>query len=434
MNAETVTHTSQRDRYPRTASPFGPVALTDAAIELAGEQLRASRGSGYFEIDLGEQIARILVYEGTLHSGYLEGCDGAKRVALSVLFARLRGKASAEIAFFECPKPMLLLLAVCLQNPPTQIVSGVDLNLLLDELAQQGRNVVLHLRRGCEHALVYCRDGGPRAGFFPEPIPGDTVVDQMAEFIALAPASSRIHVIDQLDSRCDVHGEIPIDELWRGRIGPPAYFIEVTRGGTVVSRRVFEAVEVTIGRDLRNDVVLEFPSVSRHHCKVSWTAGSFYLSDLDSGSGTFLRGERVSRERLEYDDVFTLGDCGVRFSRDATGDAVKHELRTMFIDAEPDTGPVPGLAVDGELHRIAKRVFTLGKSASADLLVRGWFVRDIQATIVGAARPLRIIPTAGGRKVRVNGVELPKEGQPLKSGDSIEIAGTRMTYVETAAD
>ena len=73
MNAETVTHTSQRDRYPRTASPFGPVALTDAAIELAGEQLRASRGSGYFEIDLGEQIARILVYEGTLHSGYLEG-------------------------------------------------------------------------------------------------------------------------------------------------------------------------------------------------------------------------------------------------------------------------------------------------------------------------------------------------------------------------
>lgn len=56
------------------------------------------------------------------------------------------------------------------------------------------------------------------------------------------------------------------------------------------------------------DVVLpDDGRVSRQHAAVVWADGAFYLEDLQSSNGTFLRGERVHRTALAWLDEFQVG-------------------------------------------------------------------------------------------------------------------------------
>src|SRR5919204_547507 len=50
---------------------------------------------------------------------------------------------------------------------------------------------------------------------------------------------------------------------------------------------------VTIGRDPKNDLVLESAAVSRDHAAVTFGGGRWYVEDRGSSNGTFLNGTRV---------------------------------------------------------------------------------------------------------------------------------------------
>jgi hypothetical protein len=50
---------------------------------------------------------------------------------------------------------------------------------------------------------------------------------------------------------------------------------------------------VTIGRDTRNDLVMESSAVSREHAAVTLSEGRWYVEDRGSFNGTFLNGTRV---------------------------------------------------------------------------------------------------------------------------------------------
>jgi hypothetical protein len=50
---------------------------------------------------------------------------------------------------------------------------------------------------------------------------------------------------------------------------------------------------VSIGRDTRNDLILESAAVSREHARITSQDGRWYLEDRGSFNGTFLNGTRV---------------------------------------------------------------------------------------------------------------------------------------------
>jgi pSer/pThr/pTyr-binding forkhead associated (FHA) protein len=52
--------------------------------------------------------------------------------------------------------------------------------------------------------------------------------------------------------------------------------------------------ENLIGRDPGVDVFLDHPSVSRHHARISITAGRVVLEDLNSRNGTCVDGRRIT--------------------------------------------------------------------------------------------------------------------------------------------
>lgn len=69
--------------------------------------------------------------------------------------------------------------------------------------------------------------------------------------------------------------------------------------------------EITLGRALENDVVLDSLSVSREHARLVRSNGLF-VEDLGSRNGTFVNGQRVQRARVQAGDRIRLGAIEVR--------------------------------------------------------------------------------------------------------------------------
>lgn len=70
--------------------------------------------------------------------------------------------------------------------------------------------------------------------------------------------------------------------------------------------------ELSIGRDLKNMVVLDDVQVSRHHMRIFQKDGNFFVEDLKSTNGTMLNGKTLTKiQKLKNGDLITLGENNV---------------------------------------------------------------------------------------------------------------------------
>jgi hypothetical protein len=73
--------------------------------------------------------------------------------------------------------------------------------------------------------------------------------------------------------------------------------------GTVVE---VDQDRFVIGRGGHCDLVIDSAKISREHAAFSRAEGGWWIEDLGSSNGTWLRGERVSRRRVEHGDEYFL--------------------------------------------------------------------------------------------------------------------------------
>lgn len=86
---------------------------------------------------------------------------------------------------------------------------------------------------------------------------------------------------------------------------------------------------VTLGRDITNDIVINDPEVSRHHCRLTQGGGGFTMEDLGSTNGTFVNGQRLTGARpLAPGDMIGLGETVT----------LAYEAAVMGMPAEPRQG------------------------------------------------------------------------------------------------
>jgi hypothetical protein len=81
----------------------------------------------------------------------------------------------------------------------------------------------------------------------------------------------------------------------------------VAREGSVRREVPLTAEPVTVGRDPKNDIVLDDRRVSRRHAEVRLRLGRYTLYDLQSTNGTFVNGRRIAEMVLSHDDHITIG-------------------------------------------------------------------------------------------------------------------------------
>ena len=67
--------------------------------------------------------------------------------------------------------------------------------------------------------------------------------------------------------------------------------------------------ELSIGRDISNDIVINDAEVSRHHARLYRQAGGFVLEDTGSTNGTFVNGQRLmGPHMLRPGEMILLGE------------------------------------------------------------------------------------------------------------------------------
>ncbi len=65
---------------------------------------------------------------------------------------------------------------------------------------------------------------------------------------------------------------------------------------------------IRIGRRIDNDIVLDAPSISRHHAQIRWRQRYFVLYDVSRHGRTFVNGVKTAEHILRPGDVITLSD------------------------------------------------------------------------------------------------------------------------------
>jgi len=116
-----------------------------------------------------------------------------------------------------------------------------------------------------------------------------------------------------------------------------------------------------IGRDPRNEVVLNTAEASRRHAVVERRGDSFYVRDFNSTNGTWVRGQRVSEQALEDGDTIRIGNVRMVFKKGF----VPEELTVLGIGELPSPSElasqrpvviVPGL-MGSELWAGSERIW-----------------------------------------------------------------------------
>ena len=93
----------------------------------------------------------------------------------------------------------------------------------------------------------------------------------------------------------------------------PRVCITVTGKNSQPYRFSLERKIVRLGRAADNDIIIDCPSVSSHHCEMRRVSGGYILQDLDSTNGIKIDGARMEVIDLENDMEVTVGDADLDF-------------------------------------------------------------------------------------------------------------------------
>lgn len=73
---------------------------------------------------------------------------------------------------------------------------------------------------------------------------------------------------------------------------------------------------VNIGRHPDNDIVLDDPTVSRHHVQLRLRFGEYLIFNTHGRSGTSVNGVKIKEHRLKSGDVITIGGTRIVYTHD----------------------------------------------------------------------------------------------------------------------
>lgn len=221
--------------------------------------------------------------------------------------------------------------------------------------------------------------------------------------------------------------------------------------GAVLKEIASDKSCLTVGRRSDNDIVIDDPTVSGRHCRISLQGGVYFVEDLGSTNGTYVNGKRIQRAGLHPGDavgvakhVLTLLEDGLEpYARAAAAAPAAPPAAAPTdpaLDGEagkpcPVSGPVGWLrvikgAVGKTEHELSDISTYIGKSDRVQILIQGaglfGSAPEVAASVHRRAEGYVLVAVAEGYP-RLNGS--PVSGSvALKEGDLIECGATAMQF------
>src|SRR5262249_36342539 len=111
-----------------------------------------------------------------------------------------------------------------------------------------------------------------------------------------------------------------------GIVNARAYLVHIYPPGlSLGTRYVLGDMPVLLGRDIKCDICIDDPSVSRVHARFQPDGEGFRVIDLQSTNGTSVNRVRVRENKLKDGDDLRFGNCIYRFLASSNVEAQYHE-------------------------------------------------------------------------------------------------------------
>ena len=213
--------------------------------------------------------------------------------------------------------------------------------------------------------------------------------------------------------------------------------------------------EITVGRKPDNDVVIDNPAVSSHHCRILLVGDTFFVEDLNSTNGVFLNARKIVKSGLQHNDVIGIAKHALKFideRKAESGTAVVHPAKPPAADATMMISPakqqqlasaattaaqkklaivrvIKGM-VDQPEYELKTRTTYIGKSDRVQIKIKGTGLfgsaPESAAMIANHQDGYFLVPVKEGY-VKLNGKAVHQK-ELLHDGDVIEAGGTTLQF------
>jgi pSer/pThr/pTyr-binding forkhead associated (FHA) protein len=170
-----------------------------------------------------------------------------------------------------------------------------------------------------------------------------------------------------------------------------------------------------IGSDPAAGVPVPMAGVSRHHLRLEYENGSWWVEDLQSSNGTFLNGRLVARDRLRHLDVIGVGralEILFLLREEAPRLLRSRGIVHAALVAERGTDAVRPVAL-GET--------TIGRSSTCTIVVDDSPVSKVHARLERTSQQLLVRDLSSANGTYVNGHPITMAA--LRDGDELSLAG-----------
>lgn len=214
----------------------------------------------------------------------------------------------------------------------------------------------------------------------------------------------------------------------------------VSIDGVVIKEVQLTKDRTSLGRRPYNDIVIDNLAVSGEHAVLQMSGAEVHVEDLNSTNGTYVNGKAVKKQLLQNSDTVEIGKYKIKYVNEAQDAGFE---KTMMIKAgstglaAPSAAPVAPPAVvspAGAASNAAIKVMS-GAAAGREVpLVKVVTTIGKPGVAVAAItkRPhgFVIAHVEGVNKPSLNGEPIGAEPVALKNGDTLELAGTKMQFVQ----
>jgi pSer/pThr/pTyr-binding forkhead associated (FHA) protein len=202
----------------------------------------------------------------------------------------------------------------------------------------------------------------------------------------------------------------------------------VSIDGVVIKEVQLTKERTTLGRRPYNDIVIDNLAVSGEHAAMQMTGNDVLLEDLNSTNGTYVNGKSIKKQPLHNGDTIEIGKYKIKFVSEVEGNNFDRTM--LFKPGEAPVAAGPTSADSGTLRVLSgsasgrevpltKIVTTVGKPGVAVASITRRHNGFVVAHVEGSG-----VPT-------LNGAPIGSDPVALKSGDLIELAGTKMQFIQT---
>lgn len=443
--------------FPAIQKLFEEKNLSIKNFDAVYSEVISAANDGYFTISDKDGMAYFFVVGGRPYASGRAEKDGLAMLDVQDFFDAYSTLGTASVVFYKVEKKLLLSILVYFKKRPAHKFTAdmVDMEKVLDELAQKGADSIIAVSCGERLGFCICLKGRPSFNYLPD---GAYSQEQPKEGLLLYLFGQKV-CVPSIEVFDDIHmtpvpdGIFPKDELPKSLT---AHYIKKTSASVsvkdaeiilmqadkIINQYAITKAETTIGRGTDSDILIDSPGVSRHHAVIKEKDGKFFVEDKGSANGTFMKGEKITRKEIKNGDIIQILNYAMTFKYPQTADARQTTLITQPAAAPPAVssdvsseakakpdGQSKLVLEDGKEHILKSTVTTIGIGDDMELKLEGKGIAKHHASILRGKKGEFAIVHKGGRAATKVNEDKVQEHHHLKNGDVIELGQYKIKYV-----